>query len=242
MNPTNPVTVHPTDEPSDAASETGGRPSFNGKAMAVNFLLTAIFDIGLAILTFRVAKQWGAVDQVAYLAGGIGPLIMLMITWIRARAISGASVIVLITLVLSAVAAFIAGTDSRLLLAKDSVITGGFGLACLASLLFPRPLMFYFGAKFATDGTPAGLRYWGGLWQHPSFRRSQYTINNLWGIGYLVEAALRVLIAYTVPNFQVASAISTVLPWAFLAGLIFFTIRIGKRTRDAAMAATRAES
>jgi hypothetical protein len=209
--------------------------------MAVNFLLTAVFDIGLAILTFRVAKHLGAVDQVAYLAGGIGPLIMLVITWIRARALSGASVIVLITLVLSAVASFIAGTDSRLLLAKDSVITGGFGLACLASLLLPRPLMFYFGAKFATDGTPAGLRYWAGLWQHPSFRRSQYTINNLWGIAYLVEAALRIVIAYTL-SFPVANAISTVLPWTFLAGLIYVTIRIGKRTRDAAMAAPRAES
>jgi hypothetical protein len=167
---------------------------------------------------------------------------MLMITWIRARTVSGASVIVLLVLLLSAGAAFIGGTDSRLLIVKDSVITGGFGLACLASLLFPRPLMFYFGAKFATDGTAEGLRYWAGLWRYPDFRRSQYTINSLWGIGYVVEAALRIIIAYTVTSFQIANTISTILPWAFLAGLLFATIRIGKRARDAATQRTRGGS
>lgn len=240
MNPTNPVAAHPTDPPASSPglpvgspAEPGASREVNGKGMAVGFLLTAIFDIGLAVVAFRVAKQLGAVDQIAYLTSGIGPLTMLAITWIRARALSGASVIVLLVLVLSAVAAFVGGTDARLLIVKNSVITGGFGLACLASLAFPRPLMFYFGAKFATDGTAAGLRYWNGLWRHPEFRRSQYLINNLWGFGYLVEAALRILVAYTV-GFQLANTISTVLPWVFLAGLIYVTISIGKRTRQAA--------
>jgi hypothetical protein len=239
MNPTNPATAHHSDVPSERRPDAGERPGVNGKAMAVSFLLTAVFDIGLAIVAFRVAKQLGAADQIAYLASGIGPLTMLVITWIRTKALSGASVIVLLILLLSAAAAFIGGTDSRLLIVKDSVITGGFGLACLASLLFPKPLMFYFGAKFATDGTAAGMRYWAGLWQYPDFRSSQYKINNLWGIGYLVEAALRILIAYTVSSFQVANAISTILPWVFLAGLLFATIRIGKHTRDAATQRTR---
>lgn len=234
MNPTNPVAAHRSDVPSERPPEAGEHRAINGKAMAVSFLLTAVFDIGLAIVTFRVVKHLGATDPVAYLACGIGPITMQVITWIRARTLSGSSVIVLLILCLSSVAAFIGGTDSRLLIIKDSVITGGFGLACLASLLFPRPLMFYFGAKFATDGTAAGLRYWAGLWRHPSFRRSQYTITILWGVGYLVEAALRILIAYTVTSFQVASAISSILPWLFLAGLIFTTIGIGKRTREAA--------
>jgi hypothetical protein len=166
---------------------------------------------------------------------------MLAITWIRAKTLSGASVVVLLILLLSAAAAFVGGTDLRLLIVKDSLITGGFGLACLASLLFPKPLMFYFGAKFATDGTAAGMRYWTALWQYPDFRKSQYRINNLWGIGYLVEATLRILAAYTV-SFQVANTISTVLPWVFLAGLLYATISIGRRTRQAAENRARTES
>ncbi|MGR6997727.1 hypothetical protein ACU686_05785 [Yinghuangia aomiensis] len=30
----------------------------------------------------------------------------------------------------------------------------------------PRPLMFYFGRKFATDGSEAGVAYWNSMWQY----------------------------------------------------------------------------
>ncbi len=138
------------DASSDPSIAAAPPRSFDAKAMTVSLLLTAIFDIGLAILAFNAVKQTGASDQIAYLASGIGPLTMMMITWIRARALSGASVVILVFLLLSSAAAFIGGADSRLLIVKDSTVTAGFGLACLISpLLLPKPLMFYFGAKFA---------------------------------------------------------------------------------------------
>lgn len=208
----------------------------SGRAMALSFLLTAVFDVGLALVVFAVARHLGASNTVAYLVSGVGPVIMLVITWVRARTLSGASVIVLVVLVLSAVATLIGGTDARLLLAKDSLITGGFGVACLLSLLFPRPLMYYFGAKFATDGTKEGLGYWSNLWQYPGFRRSQYLITILWGLGYVIEGVLRVAIVYGVSNFATANTISVILPWVFLAALITVTVSIGRRTRAAALA------
>jgi hypothetical protein len=210
------------------------------RAMVMNLLLTVIFDVGLAIVAFNVAKNLGANDQIAYLVSGIGPLTMMVVTWVRARTLSGASAVILLFLLLSAATAFIGGTDFRQLIAKDSLVTGGFGVACLVSLLFPRPLMFYFGAKFATDGTKEGLQYWSGLWQYPEFRRSQYLINNVWGIGFLIEAAIRVFVAYTVSSVQLANAIATIIPWVFLAGLLTFTVTIGKRSRAAGEARSRA--
>lgn len=205
----------------------------DGRAMSVGFLLTAVFDVGLALAAFQLVKSQGGADRVAYVVSGVGPLTMIAITWVRARILSSASLVILLILLLSSAAAFIGGTDPRLLIVKDSVVTGGFGLACLISLLFPRPLMFYFGAKFATDGTRQGLDYWYGLWRYPSFRSSQYLINNVWGVGFLVEAGARIIVAYTVDSFAVASTISALLPPVFLAGLIVFSITIGKRVRAA---------
>jgi hypothetical protein len=245
MNAPNPIPSPTTDmhplpptpdrnTPPDGPTMTDRRPGrMDRKAMTVSLMLTAVFDIGLALVAFHLAKQLGAGDQIAYLVAGIGPLTMMLITWMRAKTLSGASMIILLILLLSGAAAFIGGADERLLIVKDSAATGGFGLACLVSLLFPRPLMFYFGAKFATDGTKDGLTYWSGLWRYPEFRRSQYLINNVWGIGFLIEAALTILIAYTT-SFQVANTFSTLLPWVFLAGLMTFTIGVGKRARAAA--------
>ena len=204
--------------------------------MVVNLLLMAVFDIGLAILAFKLARAWGASEQVAYVASCIGPLIMIGITWARAKTLSGVSIIIIVFQLLSAAAAFIGSADPRLLLVKDSVVTGGFGLVTLASTLLPRPLMFFFGMRFGTDGTPAGIAWWKGLWQYPTFRRSQYVINTLWGVGFVVEAALRILLAYTI-DFDTAYTIGQILPFVFLAGLLTATIVIGQRTRRASVPA-----
>ena len=211
-------------------------PSFNRRGLAVSLALTAVFDVGVALAAFTVARQSGASNTVAYLAAGVGPLIMIVITWIRARTLSGASVVILLYVLLSSAATLVGGTDPRLVLSKDSLVTGGFGLACLASVLFGKPLMYYFGAKFATDGTEAGARRWSGLWRYPDFRSSQYRINAAWGVGYLVEAALRVAVAYGVASFALANAIVTVLPLLFLATLLAYTMSVARRTRAAAVA------
>jgi hypothetical protein len=228
-----PLTVDPAHTQGTQATPAPER-HISGRAMASSLLLTAVFDVGVAILVFDLAKSRGLSDQVAYLLSGVGPLIMIAITWVRARALSGASLIILVFLVLSSAAAFIGGADSRLLIVKDSVVTGGFGLACLLSLLLPKPMMFYFGAKFATDGSREGISAWYGLWQYPQFRRVQYRINNVWGVAYLVEAALRIVLAYTIASFSVAYTITSILPFVFLAALIFWTVTTGRRAQAAA--------
>ncbi|MEU7871484.1 VC0807 family protein [Dactylosporangium sp. NPDC049140] len=210
------------------------------RAMLTGFLLTAVFDVGLALVAFSVAERLGAGDRIAYLVSGIGPLTMMAITWIRARTLSGASAVILLFLLLSSAATLFGGADQRLLIAKDSLVTGGFGAVCLLSLLLPRPLMFYFGAKFATDGTREGMRHWSSLWQYPDFRASQYRITIVWGLGFLLEAALRIAAAYGIDDFELANTVATLLPFAFLAALIGYSIRTGMRARAAGLARARA--
>ena len=154
----------------------------------------------------------------------------------RTRTLSGVSLLILAFQLLSAVAAFIGGADPRLLLVKDSIVTGGFGLVFLVSLLFPRPLGFYFGAKFGTDGTKQGLDWWNGLWQYPSFRRTQYLISAMWGVGFVVEAVVRIVLAYTI-DFDTAYTIGAILPFVALAVLLTATITIGNRARRRAATA-----
>lgn len=209
---------------------------FDSRAMTVSLLLTAVLDIGLAILLFHLATGWGASEQVAYVVSGIGPLVSIGVTWVRTRTLSGVSMIILAFQLLSAVAAFVGGADPRLLLVKDSVVTGAFGLVCLLSMLLARPLMFYFGQKFGTDGTAGGVAWWDGLWRFPAFRRSQYLITTLWGVGFLVEAALRIALAYTI-DFDTAYTVGAILPFVVLAALITATIVIGQRTRRASASA-----
>lgn len=59
------------------------------------------------------------------------------------RQLDPISILVLLGIAADSVALLFGGSP-RLLLVRESLITGVFGLACFSSLLWPRPLMFYF--------------------------------------------------------------------------------------------------
>jgi hypothetical protein len=221
---------------------------FQTRSMMVGLALTLVIDIGLSIAIFDVLLARGSSPTVAYLVAGTAPLLGMAINWARTRKLGGVSIIVLVTLAISALVSLVGNQDPQVLLLKDSVLTGGFGIVTLASALplFPKPLMFAYGLKFGTDGTKAGVQQWYDLWdRYPNFRRTQYLINNTWGIAYVLEAGIKVACTFLLP-FSTAYAVNQILPFVVLAGLIFWTMWYGIRQRKAgerrAAAAAAAEA
>jgi hypothetical protein len=192
--------------------------------------LSLLFNLALPIATYLVLAGGGMNTVAALAISGVWPLLELLLTVARTRHVDEFSVIVLIFLVLGMITA-VAFNSARLLLVKDSALTGLFGLALLGSLLAPRPLMFYFGRKFATDGTPEKVAWWNGLWQYPDFRRGQRLLTIVWGASFLGEAVLRIVLSLTLP-VAVMVVINNVLPYAVLAALIFGTVQFGRRSAE----------
>ncbi len=73
----------------------------------------------------------------------------------RIDLLSGAS---LAALVVGIALSFATG-NAAFAIAEKSVFTGLFGIVFLASLLFPRPLIFQLGRQFDTAGDPAARPY-----------------------------------------------------------------------------------
>lgn len=100
--------------------------------------------------------------------------------------------------------ALITGSD-RFLLAKESLLTAMVGLWFFGSLRAARPLAYQFtrpllegwwGRRWGLTGGPS----WETLWRRePRFRHIWRVATVMWGIAVLIEAALRVAIAYTMP-------------------------------------------
>lgn len=225
---------------SDATPTTGIQ--FDKRSMLTGLLLTVILDIGISIAAFQISRANGVGESAAYLISGVGPLLGMVWQWIRARSLSVSSLVIMLFVLLSAAVVLIGGDDARLLIAKDAAVTGGFGVVCLASLLLSRPLMFHFGARFATDGTSEGLARWNDLWQFEGFRRNQYAITALWGCGFLIEAGGRSAVAYLVSDFDLAYTVAQILPFAVIAVLITMTIRMAKKARARGQAAAAARA
>jgi len=192
---------------------------------------TMLFNVALPIGTYILLSGNGMADVPALLLSGVWPVVELGISYARTRHFDELSIMVLIFLVIG-VATSLLFNSARVLLIKESALTGLFGVVLLASLLAKRPLMFYFGRKFATDGSPAKVAWWNGLWQYEGFRRGQRMLTVVWGTAFLGEAVLRIVLALFLPVGTMV-VINNVLPYVVLAVLVIGTSMWGRRQQAA---------
>lgn len=209
----------------------------NRREMMLSIFASVFFDVILAMVAFVVAKNSGASDTTAYFVSMVGPLLGLGFEFIRHRRLDGVAITILAIIGLQLLISLIGSTDPKVLLLKDSVFTGGLGLVLLASLtpLFRRPLLFYMGRKFGTDGTEAGLAYWDSLWQFEGFRHSQRMITGVWGTAYVIEAIAKAGWVLALP-FDTAYFLNQLGPLLVTAALMGWTVWYAMRARKAGQA------
>jgi intracellular septation protein A len=203
-------------------------------ARILPWVQTILLSIVAPIVIYGMLTDRGVGEVPALIISGIGPVVDLVITMAVSRRVDEFSLIVLAFLLLSVVTSLLFD-DPRLLLLKESALTGIFGLILLGSLLAPRPLMFYFGRRFAAQGIPEKVAWWNGLWQYAGFRRTQRVLTLVWGVAWLAEAVLRGVLAFVVP-VGTSVVINSVLPPVVTVLLIVFTITYAKRSQARARA------
>ncbi len=147
---------------------------------------------------------------------------------IRNRRLDVVGALVLAGIVVGSVAG-LASHSARLLLVEGSVPTAVFGVACLGSLWTRRPLMFSFALEFTGPDTAQG-REMTRLWQYDGYRRVIRIITAVWGVAFLLEAALRVVIVYNTST-GTALAASKVTPFLWAAILSAWTVAYGARQK-----------
>lgn len=106
--------------------------------------------------------------------------------------------------------AFVSGSD-RFLLAKESVLTAAAGAWFLLSIRTERPLAYQFTRAMLEGRAWFTPRPWEQLWRSsPRFRRIWRVSSAMWGVATLIDAVLRVVMAYTLP-VQTVPALSTAM-------------------------------
>jgi hypothetical protein len=184
---------------------TSGNPAHRSAATA----LTVVLDIAAPIIVFYGLRWAGAGVFVALIAGAIAPTLSMLVKLTKDRRIDALAVAVLGVLLLSAGVSLIDGSP-QFMAAKDCVLTAAWGGWFFLSLRGPRPLTFRFsrplleGRKvfdFRQRGwAPPSEESWDQVWQRsPRFRRIWTVTTVIWGVALLIDAAVRVAMAYTLP-------------------------------------------
>jgi hypothetical protein len=160
-------------------------------------LPSLVWDVAAPIITFNALNAFGVPTLYALVAGGVFPLTSIIRGWRKTGQIEPLGIIVVTFLAIGTTASLISGSVFFALV-KDSMLTATFGLICLGSLAFGRPLTFVLIRQMVAGHDPVENARWNALYDIPSFRRTQRLIAVVWGIAYVVEAGARVGLALVV--------------------------------------------
>ncbi|HEY7418673.1 MAG TPA: VC0807 family protein [Ktedonobacteraceae bacterium] len=204
--------------------------------------LTAIVDGGLAYVIYILLIPHFPQNSIyPLLFASLAPLLGNIYSLIRNRRLDFLGILVLLGIAFSLITALVTG-DPKLLLIRESFITGGYGLACFVSLLFfPRPLMFVLMRHFITGNDPERIRSFNARWNSPAFRRFQRIVTFVWGVGLVGEFIIRLVMIYMLPVAQVL-AIAPIVLTAITVLLILWTIRYGRQNARPGGALSRTSS
>jgi hypothetical protein len=190
--------------------------------------MIAVFDVGGPLVLYQLLRSAGHSAVISLVLSGIFPALGVAIKFVRSRRVDAIGVLVLAGIAVGTLVGLLSG-NARLVLIEGSVPTAVFGVVCLASLSSSRPLMYRFAIEFMGEDSPRG-REFESLWQYKEFRRVFQVITIVWGIGYLIEAAARVVIV-ELTSTGTALTISKVMPFAVAGALFAWTFRYGQRSK-----------
>jgi hypothetical protein len=205
------------------------RPAFVME-MAVNFLLPW--------LAYRFTLPHLG-ETGALIASAVPPIIWSLIELARFRRVDALSVMVVTGIVLS-VAAMALGGSPRMLLLRESLVSGAVGVGFLLSLPMRRPLIFYLARATVAREMDGGAAHFEALWrERPALATSMRLMTLVWGVGLTAETALRAWMALTWP-IERFLVVSPFIGYGIYGGLALWTLWYRKRLSN--RAAARVES
>jgi hypothetical protein len=181
------MSAHPTEPSSGRAPRTSART------------IRVLAELVLPVALYYGLRAAGVGIYLTLLISAVAPAIFSVYGFVKRGRIEGLALYMLSMLLLSTAISLIGGSP-RFLLARDAWLTGVTGLWFLVSAWSNRPLTYlYTRPMLERRFGPAGVP-WDQLWESlPRFRRLWRVSSVLWAIGLLMDALLRVIMAYRLP-------------------------------------------
>jgi hypothetical protein len=156
-------------------------------------------DAGLPLGLYYALSAAGVPTFAALALSSVVPLVRTVWSALAERKLNALAALILVANAVGFGLSAVTG-DPRLMLAKDSGITGALGLVVLVAALFGRPLMTSTMLPVLLRGDAERTAAWRRLTAAPGpLRRAEGRFSLIWGAGLLFESVLRVIGAYTVP-------------------------------------------
>jgi hypothetical protein len=197
-----------------------------------------VLNAVVPVVLYKLSKKYYSPSELSALVfAATFPLGKSAFDLMRRRQLDPISVLVLLGIATDGVALSFGGSP-RLLLVRESMFTGAFGLACFASLLLPRPMMFYFNRYFVAGTDPQRQATFNAAWKLREVRFCHRLITIVWGCVFVGELILRIFLIYLLPAAMVL-VISPILIGVLTIMTMLWAFSYGHRVRLRAVAQLR---
>ena len=191
------------------------------KQMVRGVIFSLLINGGLPLLVYMLLL--GHVSNVLALTiATLIPLLETVIHFLKYRKWDVFAAFMLVGFFLGILAALIGG-DEKLILIRESFVTGILGFIFLGSLVTRRPLIYYFALRFTVGKTQEEQAAFADNWNVPYVRRVLRILTAGWGIVLLGEALLKVALVYSL-SVSTFLAISSIITYGFIGLAIVWTV------------------
>lgn len=189
---TAPVAAPATEAPAKAAP-------FSPRKALLDSLTPLLVDVGVPLVSYYVLKAAGLGTFGALAWSSVVPAVRTAWGVVRDRRLNALAALMVSVNALGLLLSLVAG-DPRLMLLKDSGVSGTIGLVVLVTALRGRPMMTAGLRPWLTRGEAAKSAAWQRLSaESAAFRKAETRFSAVWGAALVAECAVRAVGAYTVP-------------------------------------------
>jgi hypothetical protein len=194
----------------------------NSAALRRHIVRQALIEVALPVGGYYGLRVAGVNVWVALIAPALLVLPFFVYRAIRQRRVDTLALFTLTMIVVATAMSLVTG-DPRTLLVRDSWIFGALGLWVLGTLFTQHPFMRTAARTIVIMKVgEEGYRQWDARWDNDSqFRHGLRVLTAVWGLGFTLDAAVRVPLAYTLP-IDLVPLVSTLQWLVVLAGLLTF--------------------
>ncbi len=165
---------------------------------------------------------------------GIPAALWVCVQFVKRRRIDPIGAVVLTGFILGLVVSFAMGGNAFVLKVRDSGFTFVFGmLAVVSGLSGRRPLTYFIGRALSAGSDARRSAIFDQLWDLPSARATFRFINYLWGVGLMLEATTRVILAADLST-KAFVAVSPLIGFVYIGSMGALTAWLATRSRHRA--------
>ncbi|RDU99038.1 VC0807 family protein [Trinickia dinghuensis] len=192
-------------------------------------VLEIVVNLFLPWLVYRLAlPHLGSLG--ALYASAAPPLAWSLLEFAKVRRVDALSVLVLLGIALSILLMAVGGSP-RILLVRESLVSGLIGVAFLLSLLRERPLVFYLArATLARQQADGGDRFETVWRERPLLRANLRMMTAAWGAALTAETLLRCWLAWHWP-VERSLAVLPIVSYGIYGVLMVWTLWMQKRMK-----------